>query len=458
MLADPLRSALAAVVFGAAVAVLAPVAAAAADHLDAPALAQDAGADIADVFAFLDPTDDTQVVLIATVHPYIVPGQMTNAVAFDETVKYRFEIYNDHVNRPSPVFDDAVKPAAKKAYAAKLKPNLLIDVAFSKREVGSAAQTGTGGPIPVNLRRPQLQSASLSFTGFEDPSGDPLTNKGHYPAVGAPLFTVTPTTLVPTAPAFVIHDILVAPGQTVSFFAGAVDDPFFFDLPAFTAYVDSIRNGGPPDAAGFARARDTFAGYNVLAIAFRIPVALVAGTNGPMLGVDFLTQRHRNEIRSTKGKKAVGTFVTVDRAGNPLINSVLVPFDRNDLYNAASTKADVSRVFFDDIAQTLSDLGIAVEPPEAVFDTFMSLAVEKGDLLQLDTSISNSGSPAGARYPNGRRLPDDTADIFLTWINHGMTLGDGVNNSGAATASFPFLGKPNQPLATGSGTDDATRN
>ena len=458
-LPDPIRGALSAVLLGAACSALSPVAAVAGDHLDSPALAHDAGADIADVFAFLDPTDITQVVLIATVHPYIVPGQMTNAAAFDDAVRYRFEIYNDHVNRDSPVFDDAVKASAKKAYANKLKPNLLIDVEFAKREVGSAPQTGGGGGfIPTNLRRPQLQNASLSFSGFEDSDGDDLVNKGHYPAVGAPLLTVSPANLSPTAPAFVPHDIAVAPGLTVTFFAGVVDDPFFFDVPAFTSYVDGIRNGGPANAAAFARARDTFAGYNVLAIAFRIPLVLLTGTNGPKIGVDFLTQRHRNEVRSTKGRKNVGGFVTVDRAGNPLVDSILVPFDRSDLYNAASPKADVSLVFFDDIAQTLGDLGLATDPPEAAFDTFMTRLVEKGDLLQLDTSISNFGSPMGAGYPNGRRLEDDTADLFLTLANHEATVGDGVNSSGPSTASFPFLGKPNQPLATGSGTDDATRN
>jgi hypothetical protein len=453
-LPDPIRGALSAVLLVAACSALSPVAAVAGDHLDSPALAHDAGADIADVFAFLDPTDITQVVLIATVHPYIVPGQMTNAAAFDDAVRYRFEIYNDHVNRDSPVFDDAVKASVKKAYAKKLKPNLTIDVEFGKREVGSAPQTGTGGGyIPTNLRRPQLQSASLSFSGFED-----LVNNGHYPAVGAPLLTVSPANLSPTAPAFVPHDIAVAPGLTITFFAGVVDDPFFFDIPAFTSYVDGIRNDGVANAAAFARQRDTFAGYNVLAIAFRIPLVLLTGTNGPRIGVDFLTQRHRNEVRSTKGRKNVGNFVTVDRAGHPLVDSILVPFDRSDLYNAASTKADVSLAFFDDIAQTLGDLGLATDPSEPAFDTFMSRLVEKGDLLQLDTSISNFGEPAGAGYPNGRRLKDDTVDIILTLANHESTVGDGVANSGALTTSFPFLGKPNQPLATGSGTDDATRN
>ena len=46
----------------------------AADHGDAPNIDNDAGADIADVFAFLDPNDNTKVVIIGTVHGFIVPG------------------------------------------------------------------------------------------------------------------------------------------------------------------------------------------------------------------------------------------------------------------------------------------------------------------------------------------------------------------------------------------------
>ena len=435
-----------------------PFAASAGDHVDSPTIASDAGADIGDVYAFLDPTDITQLVLIATVHPFIVPGQSTIAASFDEAVRYRFEIFNEHVNVDSPVLDPAQQASVKKRYAAGIKPQLTIDVTFDKKGVGSAPQSGAGGLIPTNLRRPVQQSASLVFTGFEDTDGRPLANKGRFPAVGAPLLYVSSTSLSPTAPPFLINDLTVGPGLAVRFFAGMVDDPFFFDLPAFQSFLDGIRDGGAPNAGAFARARDTFAGYNALAIALRIPLVLVEGANGPKLGVDFLAQRHRNEVRTTKGRKGVGTFVTVDRAGHPLVNSILVPLDRSDLYNAASARSDASLVFLDDIAETLEELGLVASPPEPSFDAFLDLLVAKGDLLQLDTSISNLGSPAGAGYPNGRRLADDTVDFFLTLANHGATVSDGVNNSGGLSASFPFLRTPNQPLATGSGTDDATRN
>ena len=46
---------------------LASASARAADHGDAPNVDNDSGADIADVFAFLDPNDNTRVIIIGTV-------------------------------------------------------------------------------------------------------------------------------------------------------------------------------------------------------------------------------------------------------------------------------------------------------------------------------------------------------------------------------------------------------
>ena len=156
--------------------------------------------------------------------------------------------------------------------------------------------------------------------------------------------------------------------------------------------------------------------------------------------------------------RAGGAFKTVDRMGNPAVNVALLPFDKKNAYNSGTPRGDAQLQFAPIIMETLNELGVVSNPPEPSFTTLANLTLAYGDLLQLDTTISNFGEPAGAGYPNGRRLKDDTVDIILTTINHNMTLGDGVNFSGSLTSSFPFLGKPNQPLITGSGFDDATRN
>src|SRR5687768_16377913 len=74
----------------------------AADHRDGPSNAFDAATDIADVYFFKDPTDATKAVLIGTTHGFIVPGEASNEAIFDPIVRYRFEIYNKHVNAVRP--------------------------------------------------------------------------------------------------------------------------------------------------------------------------------------------------------------------------------------------------------------------------------------------------------------------------------------------------------------------
>jgi hypothetical protein len=437
----------------------------AADHADAPLMAHDAACDIGDVYAFCDPTDNTQTVLIATVHGFIVPGEVANFAAFDEKVRYRFEIYNDHVNLDSPALDPEASRGEKAAYLKKVKPNRTIDITFGKRQVGPDPQTNPPASpnpnVPTNLRRPLRQEAKIVLGGF--PSSFKIKNKGTFTedTGGAPLL-VSPFGVGPSAPPFDVKTVDVTDSPDVGgdgeiqFFAGEVDDPFFFDIPAFSQFLDTVRTGSV-SAASFSRARDTFAGYNILAIAVRIPSALLQGTNGTKIGVDFLAQRHATQTVSKKGVKGVGSFKTLDREGNPAVNVVLVPFDAKDAYNAGTVKDDVSLKFAGAAIQTLKDLGIVTDPPETAFLTLANIAIAKGDLLQLDLAVANTGTNPEAAFPNGRRLQDDIIDTYLTVLNHFSALGDNVNNGGPLTITFPFLGAPNQPRFDGA-ADDTTRN
>src|SRR5665213_296143 len=93
----------------------------AADHGDAPNVDNDAGADLADVFAFLDPNDNTKVVLIGTVHGFIVPGEAGNFAAFDPTVQFRFDLEQ----------------------TGDAKPDASIIITFSERTASNAPQMAT---------------------------------------------------------------------------------------------------------------------------------------------------------------------------------------------------------------------------------------------------------------------------------------------------------------------------
>src|SRR3982751_1852753 len=100
---------------------LATTSARAADHGDAPNIDNDAGADIADVFAFLDPNANTRVIIIGTVHGFIVPGEAGNFAAFDPLIQYRFDIEQ----------------------TGDAKADSSITLRFSERTAATAPQTAT---------------------------------------------------------------------------------------------------------------------------------------------------------------------------------------------------------------------------------------------------------------------------------------------------------------------------
>ncbi|HZF38819.1 MAG TPA: DUF4331 family protein, partial [Blastocatellia bacterium] len=64
----------------------------AADHGDGPGVAVDRSADLNDAFLFLDPNDNSRVILAVTVNGFIVPGEAVNFGVFDHNLRYRFEL------------------------------------------------------------------------------------------------------------------------------------------------------------------------------------------------------------------------------------------------------------------------------------------------------------------------------------------------------------------------------
>src|SRR5215468_10959073 len=92
-----------------------------ADHAEATGVAGDPGADIADVFAFLDPNDNSRVVLALDVEGFIVPSELLNLSFFSPDVTYQFQIENT---------GDAVA-------------DQFLDVTFSPQTSRSNPQTAT---------------------------------------------------------------------------------------------------------------------------------------------------------------------------------------------------------------------------------------------------------------------------------------------------------------------------
>ena len=372
----------------------------AADHADSTSVAGDPGADIADVFAFLDPNDNTKVVLAMDVEGFIVPSEALNLSFFSPEVTYRFEIENT---------GDAI-------------PDQRIDITFSPQTSRSLPQTAT-------IRLPGRRRGGVTFTA---PTTVQTLN-----AVSNP-FTLTTN---------------AATGAR--FFAGLTDDPFYFDIVGFNRFVGSVI-GGTPDPTRLQRARDSFAGYNIHMIAIEVPASMLRG-NSNVIGVNGVTLRRRSshdEDRAINGESRGddNDLVQVDRMATPAVNTALIPFPRKNEYNAATPRDDANGLFANDIVGTLTALGTN----STNIGILASVAVANGDYLRLNLSTPNTSVGFGERFttpgytgfPNGRRPGDDTIDVLLYFItNQAITQGDNVNSNDVPLGTvFPFFARPNQPL------------
>ncbi|MCP9494465.1 MAG: DUF4331 domain-containing protein [Pyrinomonadaceae bacterium MAG19_C2-C3] len=375
----------------------------AADHGDSPIPSLDRAGDLADVYSFLDPNDNTRVILMVTVNGFIVPGEAVNFGIFDPGLRYRFNLE---------MTGDAT-------------PDKFIDVRFS-RKVGATA-TSTPQTATVTL---------MDGTTFTAPT--------------------TPASLDTTAPQRVIT---MDQATGVRFYAGLVDDPFRFDIPGFRRFVDSVTSGAPNPAA-LNRGRDTFAGYNVLAIAFSFPISMFQPTANNEFGVEVVTSRTTTFPKGRKTLRGAVSSITnqVDRVATPAVNVALIPFNRKDEHNLAATRDDAAGRFANSIVGTLRALGT----PDANINLLASIAVTRGDFVRLNLGIPNQGDGGGsnaqAAFPNGRRLGDDVVDTLLTVITNGAVTTDNANaNDVPFTNTFPFFGLSHQPREPGV-VDDQTRN
>jgi hypothetical protein len=412
----------------------------ASDHIDGPQLAHDHASDINDMYFFLDPNNNSRVVMVMTVNPFLISSEIIGQAIFDHNVRYRFEIEN----------------------TGNAEPDLFVDVRFTR---GVGRETG-----------PQTATITL-------PGGRTFTAPTNVPTQGADTNDIEPPALNVTTDAT----------SGASFFAGVSDDPFFLDNTAANRYVlSSVRNPGNPNRAiwrnragfnapdgsdpnidhqragqlpGQARnrgldqgpGRDTYAGFNTLTIAVSVPVASVRGT-GNELGLNGVTQRQHNQAVQPNGQViGFGSFLTVDREGNPLVNNGLIPPARKDEYNGAPTTADANGVFRADIIQALRNFGTN----DANIAALLNMIQVRGDILRLNVTVPNSG-PGGGNNTNGgpanmggRRLQDDVVDATFTIINNGQALGDFVDrNEFEFGNTFPFVAPQIMPNPNGINSRD----
>lgn len=385
----------------------------ASDHLDSPQVAQDRAADIGDMWAFLDPNDNSQLVLVMSTMNFVVSSEQFGMVIFDSNLKYRFEIENT---------GDAIA-------------DKYVDVMYSP---GLGRQT----PQTATITLPN----GTTFTGSTT-----IATQEPYPSYPPPDTGTAPTPVV-----------TVDPVSGAKFFAGSMDDPFFLDDTGANRLVaSSISNPGHPDFSllGQRGGRDTYAGFNVLLTVVEVPVSMVKGASN-IIGINAVTQRRRNQVVTTSGSiVASGPWLNVDREGNPLVNNGLIPPPMKNAYNGASTLDDANGMFRGALVNSLQNFGTDA----AHMARILNIVQTNGDILRLDVTVPNSGPQGGTNASGGfsnmggRRFMDDVVDGIFTAINNGVPATDYVNGNTIPFRNvFPFAHDPIQPFPANS-PDDETR-
>jgi hypothetical protein len=241
---------------------------------------------------------------------------------------------------------------------------------------------------------------------------------------------------------------LAANGSRISVFAGLREDPFFFDVEQFFRVRAGALGTGP--AVGFkppAQALDFAKGYNVNAIAVRVPRKFLQGSNETATTFDIW------ETISVRDPNT-GKYQQVERLGRPGINEGLITSNNLlNIFNSVPPTVDLSPAagpIGAEATRTLKALGNSDERTKSLLNAFLP------DVMRIDTTgpsgyanaLNAKGSPI-----RGRMLLDDTIDITLSVLTNGAVTGDNVSYQGTPgnpaqghkplESAFPYLALPN---------------
>jgi hypothetical protein len=274
----------------------------AADHRDAPAIAEDGRADILDVYAFVNP-NNSNVVLALTVNPFTIGGALQ--VAFSPEATYDFKIDN----------------------TGDYKEDLVIRGSFSPTVPGPQMLTVTA--LPEGKDKPAGHKKGMDrFSG---------------PADGS----------------------VIAGPEGVRAFAGLRDDPFFIDLIWVLRLIGAQPGGPITNRVGgidfFAGLNASVLAVEVPPAMLRGET----GDRIRVWASTSREDKLNRSAKTSKADKTSGRLTQVDRTGLPVINTVLIPPPLKDAFNRTQPKDD-ARLFRTTAAASLFALNADQAYSEAV--------------------------------------------------------------------------------------------
>jgi hypothetical protein len=475
-----------------------------ASHREAPLMTLDPGADISDVYAFVSydaanlarPAAERKATLIMNVVPSQEPSSGPNYFAFDDNVLYQLHVDNDR--------DGAAEDLV---YEFKFETEQRSPDQFLAT-LALPPVTAPDGPGSAGMSRIQRYRVT-EYRGCNFRRKGPKDCDTVTPLFDGDLIPTGPSNIGPlTTPMYdqtAAQAVRTDPATGIRVFAGQRAETFAIDLGAvFDTLNLRVENATPipgarpplpvqtaaEDANDFANpfGVNAFSGFNVNTIAIEIPIRRLtmdqqpANPSNGTLGVYASTFRQRLTVRtgapilSPRRPLLRGTkeYVQVSRMGNPLVNELIIPIGRKDLWNATDPEDEAQFLpSYQSLAvagalQLVSGVPVPPTPRDDVVRALLKYSDDDPnltELLRLDTTVpptpvasikrlgpfahdaAGASTPDNAGWPNGRRPNDDVTDEVVrvaggaNYIANFVGDGVGVQEKGI-TPDFPFLPTP----------------
>jgi len=452
---------------------------AASSHREAPLISQDPLADNTDVYAFVSPDKPDTATIIANYIPFEEPASGPTFFNFDPNVLYSIYVDNTGDGEPDVTFDFQFNTTIANANT------FLTHLGTAGPGGGDAVISSLNDPdfnvkqtytVTMTQKHPQILGSGLIV---------PPYNIGPGATPGYASLAAQATYSLPSG---------------VHVFAGPRDDPFFVDLGAVFDRLELRPLGvfgdprGRDSLAGFnVHSICLQVPISLLTSDGQRPVNPTA--KNAVVGIWAASSRPMISILRKDGSiDTNGKMVQVSRLGNPLVNELFSPLSKRDRWNATDPADDIqyrqNQVVAPEVpalvdllygTNTPSSGAVvrALKPFPTTNRTDLELILYKGipvngitgpnfttviggdlnrvkyaDELRLNLAISPSvmgslpdmNNPGNRRlgllggdaagFPNGRRLFDDTVDIFLR---------AGAGGTPFTSVLFPAFSGPNDP-------------
>ncbi len=436
----------------------------ASSHREAPLISADPTADNTDFYMFRDVADPTKVNIVANFIGLEKPDGGPNFAKFGDDVRYDINIDNN---------GDVVPDIS---YQFRFRTIVTNPGTFLYNTGPIAAPNDASQNVQQVYSVQRVDASGTTMLVSNQPT--PPVNVGERSTPSATYEANLAQPTIGTLP----------DGGKV--FAGSRADPFFVDLGSIFDLLGlrPINNAHLlplPASAGV----NSVARTNVHTIAMQLPITSVS-KNGDLpstvdakdsvIGAYASANRQRVSVLSVVGgaPRNSGRWVQVSRLGIPLVNEVLIPLGKKDLWNATTPANDAQ--FFGSILDPEPTKLLPVvypsvfnatnTPPGGIANRGDLVALLTGqlaglsapnalppaDLLRLNLAVAPVAGTVGNRmaalagdaggFPNGRRLTDDVVDIELQVLAGVLLTGFGNGNPSNV---IPGTGVPYSAISDG---------